>query len=547
MCDTHNQPSSGSNKTNQRFGASLDHGEAHQQDHRKWSRRDFLRNSGLWGVGTGLMLGNFPVNAFHPNRLLNELSASGCDRTLVLVRLDGGNDGLNTVIHRNNDVYYNIRPTLAVQEADLWALNNDFGMPNEMQSLQSMWEDGRMKIIHNVGYPEQDYSHFRSSDIWATASDSDEQLYTGWIGRYLDNEFPAYLDAPPTIPPALQIGVSTNLVFRAHHGNMALAISNPTEFYQIAQTGQLYSYENLGNCASDAELTFLRQTANNAFRYSETIKDAFNAGTNEANYPNNYLAEQLSIVARLIKGRLGTKIYMVTIYGFDTHADQYPFHNELLTYLATSIRAFYDDMDAGNLSEEVLTMTFSEFGRTMFENGSFGTDHGTGAPIMLFGGTNLGGGFVGDPVDLVNVGQFEDPVYSVDFRSVYATMLQDWLCTDPTVTDFVVGKPMDTINGLVPTGDPPVGSNDTAALLGHNLAPGNPGHIYIKYSILRRGTVRLRILDQTGQPLRTLINQFTEKGSYTFDLDPLDYYLPSGNYIYQLDTGGKIYNRPIWW
>ncbi len=546
MCDDQKQRSA-HKKVKQRYGASIQDGAAHQKDHSRWSRRDFLVNSGLFTVGSGLLLGSSPVNAFQPSKLLASLSANGCDRTLVLLRLVGGNDGLNTIIHRDNDEYYNIRPTLAVQEANLWGLNDEFGMPNEMIDLQSMWGDGRMKVIHNVSYPDQDYSHFRSSDIWATASDTEDYIYTGWIGRHLDNEFPAYLSAPPTVPPALQIGVSTNLVFRAGHGNMALAISNPTEFYQIAQTGEVYNVDNLGSCANESELTFLRQTANNAFRYSETIKEAYNGGLNEVTYPDNYLAEQLSIVARLIKGQLGTKIYMVSIGGFDTHANQNPYHQELLTRVGTSVKAFYNDLDAGSLSNEVLTMTFSEFGRTIFENGSVGTDHGTGAPILLFGGEELGSGFVGDPVDLLDVGPYEDPAFSVDFRSVYATVLQDWLCTDPTVTDYVIGQPIDTIPGLVPTGTPPIGSNDTAALLGHNPAPGNPANIHIKYSILRRGTVRLRIFDQAGQELRTLVNAFTERGSYTFDFNPSGYYLPPGNYIYRLDTGGKVYSRPIWW
>ncbi|MFK7807429.1 MAG: DUF1501 domain-containing protein [Saprospiraceae bacterium] len=532
-----------------RYGASIDHGaNAHKADHKKWSRRDFLFSGGLLALGSSFSLGKSMVQAFQPKSLINALDTNGCDRTLVLIRLNGGNDGLNTVIPYNDDEYYNIRPTLGVTNGNYAQLDDQFGMPNVMYyPLQSMWQEGRMKIIHNVGYPNQDFSHFRSSDIWATSSAADEHLDTGWIGRKLDQEFPAFIEAPPVIPPALQIGVSTNLLFRADHGNMALAISNPTEFYQIASTGQLYNSSDLGTCANDAELTYLRQTANNAFRYSETIREAYNSGVNNVDFPNNDLAEQLSIVARLINGNLGTKIYMVTIGGFDTHADQEPLHSTLLSNIASAVKTFYEDLDISEKSDEVLTMTFSEFGRTIFENGSEGTDHGTGGPIMLFGGTNLGGGFHGTPPVLTGIDPSDDPSFSTDFRSVYATILQDWLCTDPTVTDFVIGEQMDTINGLVPTGVAPIGSNETAALLGHNKSLTNPGHIDIKYSIFRRGTVRLRILDQSGQPLRTLMNEFRERGSYTFDFDPAPLFLPPGNYIYQLDNGGKSYDRPIWW
>ncbi|MFT4663374.1 MAG: hypothetical protein ACI8YQ_003140 [Polaribacter sp.] len=548
MCDEHKERSL-HKKVKKRYGASIDHGtKAHKADHKKWSRRDFLFGSGVLALGSSLSLGNTMVKAFQPTGLMNSLSANGCDRTLVLIRLDGGNDGLNTVIPYTNDEYYNIRPTIGVTNGNYGALNDEFALPNEMfYQLQPLWNEGRMKIIHNVGYPNPDFSHFRSSDIWATSSASDEHLNTGWIGRKLDQEFPAYIDAPPVIPPALQIGVSTNLLFRADHGNMALAISNPTEFYQIASTGELYNSSNLGNCANDSELTYLRQTANNAFRYSETIREAYNAGSNNVTFPNNNLAEQLGIVARLINGQLGTKIYMVTIGGFDTHANQPESHSILLNNIASAVSTFYQDLDASGMSEDILTMTFSEFGRTIFENGSEGTDHGTGAPIMLFGGTNLGGGFHGTPPTLTGIGPSEDPAFSVDFRSVYATILQDWLCTDPTVTDFVIGEPTETIDGLVPTGISSVGSNETAALLGHNSSATNPGYIDIKYSIFRRGTVRIRILDASGQSLRTLMNEFKERGSYIMDFDPAPLFLPSGNYIYQLDTGGRIYDRPIWW
>ena len=202
------------NTSRKKRGAVLAHGKAHENAHQKWGRREFLRMTGLAALGSGMMLSGTPVSAFNATPLLASLNAADCgDRVLVLIRLSGGNDGLNTTVLRGNDTYYNIRPTLAYQEADIWNLSNEIGMPNEMIDLQPMWEEGRMRVIHNVGYPEANYSHFRSSDIWASASDSDELVTTGWIGRFLDNEFPAFADAPPVIPPALQIGVQTNMVF----------------------------------------------------------------------------------------------------------------------------------------------------------------------------------------------------------------------------------------------------------------------------------------------------------------------------------------------
>lgn len=542
MCKDHK--SSIHKKVKKRFGSALEHGKAHEQDHSS-SRRDFLKNMGLAAFGAPLMLGSLPVSAFNAAPLLAGLNASDCDRILVLIRLKGGNDGLNTLILRGNDEYYNMRPSLSIPESNLWALSPEYGMHGATQDLESFWQEGRMKVIHNVGYPNPNYSHFRSSDIWASASDSDTEDTTGWIGRLMEHGFPAYLDAPPVVPPALQIGVQTNQVFRGYGSNMALSISNPTEFYQIAQSGQLYDTNGLSDCYAEQELSYLRQTANSAYRYSESIKDAFTNGSNQGNYPDNYLAEQLAIVARLIKGNLGTKVYMVSLDGFDTHADQLDDHSTLLNYLSTSVKAFFQDLSAGGMDQNVLGMTFSEFGRTIYENGSSGTDHGTGSPIFLFGPESLGSDFIGTPPDLENPGPYGDPLYSVDFRSVYGTILQDWMCVDPTVTDHLLGQNFPIIPGLVPPGTPSIGSNETAALLGHNPDPNFPGTILLKYAIKRRGTTRLRILTTSGQPIRTLFTTFKEPNSYTFAFKPLDYFLAPGSYIYQLDTGGKIYSREL--
>lgn len=531
-----------------RTGRSMKDLKAHAADHEVRGRRNFLKMTGLAALGGSMMLKGLPVSAFAPSSLMQSLTSAECgDRVLVLVRLAGGNDGLNTLVHRNNDIYYNIRPQLAVQEADMWSLDADFGMPNVMADLQPMWEGGNMKVIHNIGYPEANYSHFRSSDIWASASDSDEVVSTGWIGRYLDNEFPAFGDAPPVVPPALQIGVQTNMIFRSMAGNMALAVSNPQEFYSIASSGELYSTSQLNvSLPNESELSFVRGVANSAFRYSETIRDAYNAGDNAVEYPNNNLAEEMAIVARLIKGDLGTKVYMVTIGGFDTHANQNPAHQELLYNFSSSVKAFTDDLAASGYGEHVLVMSFSEFGRTIYQNGSAGTDHGTGAPMFLFG-ESIGSELVGEPVDLANTDQYGDPIFTTDFRRAYATVLQDWLCADEDVVDMVLGNTdFTTLDGLVPAGSPPIGSNDLAALLGHH--PGQePGTIDIKYAMKVRGNVRLQILDSAGNSLRTLLNEFQQKDSYTFKFKPSDFFLPPGEYIYRLETGGKIYARAIKW
>ncbi len=535
MCEKHKTP---------RPGATLEDRSAHERDHMLWSRRDFLSASGILGAGS-LMLGKMGLRSFQPTPLMAALANGDSDRILVMIRMDGGNDGLNTIIEKGNSFYYNLRPTIAVQEPNLWNLNAQLAMPKATDALQGLWTEGMMKVILNVGYPEPNYSHFRSYDIVASASDSDVIVNTGWIGRFLENEYASFLETPPTVPPALQIGVQSDLIFKAQNANMALAISSPQEFYQIAQTGQLYETATLGTTPRDLELAYVRQTANSAFRYATTIKDSYARGKNQVDYPaDNYLAEQLAIVAKLIKGNLGTRVFMVEIGGFDTHADQYDAHLGLLNQIATSVKAFYDDLALADngLENKVLGMTFSEFGRTIYENGSLGTDHGWGTPMLLFGG-GLGSGVTGTYQDLSNPDPYTDPEFSVDFRSVYATILQDWMGNSPDLVNFVMGQTHPTIAGLVPATPALTGDNGKCALLGHN--PGDPGIIQMKYAMLQDGNIRLQLLDKSGQVLRTMLNEYKTKGSYIFNFKPTDWFVVPGEYQYRLMGGGQVFQRNI--
>ncbi|MDA7502337.1 DUF1501 domain-containing protein [Chitinophagales bacterium] len=538
MCNNHNNT-----KKNARHGSALEHGDAHEKDHLNWSRRDFLANAGLVGMGS-MFLGKSLNSAIAPSPLLAGLNNSESDRVLVMIRLEGGNDGLNTTIMRGNSDYYNLRPNIAIQESGLFGLSTEVGMPNSMLDIQSHWQNNEMAVIHSVGYPDQNYSHFRSSDIWASASDSEVVDTSGWMGRFLDRSYPAFLTTPPEIPPALQIGVQSNQVFFGPQTAMGLAVSNPQEFYQLAATGQLYSTANLTNCPHDEELGFLRQVANNAFRYSGSIQDAYNNSTNGAIYQgDNYLAEQLAIVARMIKGQLGTRVYMVTIGGFDTHADQPVAHATLLNNLSSAVNSFFADLAISGDDQRTVAMTFSEFGRTAHENGSFGTDHAAAAPMMLFG-PQVGGGFYGTMPDLTNI-VYGDYQFTTDFRSVYATLLQDWLCIAPELVDYTMGQGFSRISGLVEPCGPPAGLSDSAALLGHHPDPDSSTSVLIKYAVKNRGDLRLQLLNKAGQPIRTLFAGYRERGSYSYPFNRTQFNIAPGSYIYRIDIGGKRYQRGI--
>lgn len=541
MCDTPN------NNHKKADGSALEHGQLHEQQHKLWSRRSFLMASGLATAGLTFSIGSKPVTALANSPLMNALSNTETDRVLVIVRLAGGNDGLNTIIPlAEYGTYASYRPDIAIPETDVISLGaGEYGLAPTLASFEPLWLDGNMKIAQSVGYPNQSLSHFRSSDIWYSASDANVFDETGWIGRALEQEFPVYSEAPPSLPPAIQIGTSSSQVFRGSDTNMSLVINNPNEFYQIAQTGQLYDTQNLPDCHYGAELGFLREVANSSFRYSEAIKTAFDSSTNSVNYPNTNLAEDLEIVARLIKGNLGTKVYMVTTGGYDTHANQENRHPGLMTTFSEAVKAFYDDLAATSQSSNVAIMSFSEFGRRALQNGSNGTDHGEGSPVFLIGDGIDGNGFFGEEPDLINlVGPGNIPT-GLDFRRIYTTLLQDWLCMDPQVVDAVMGQEFDRIPGIVHACTPSIGSNNTAVLLGHQPNPDQAGATLLKYAILTGGVARMQIMNHAGQPLVTLFNAYHEAGSYKISFRPGDYGLPGGQYIYRLDTGGKMYSRQV--
>jgi len=540
-------------KNKSRFGSKLEHGAAHEKEHKSWSRRDFLYFTGLASVGTGMMLNNFPVEAFGPSPLMKALNDAETDRALVLLRFKGGSDGQNIVVPIGQySIYQGLRPNIAIpndSENMISLGDGDFGIPKtSMSSAGELWDAGKMKIAHSVGYPNQNRSHFRSTDIWASSSDYNEFVNSGWIGRYLEQEYPAYFLAPPSFPAAIKIGTQSDMIFRGASNPLGLVFNNVDEFYQIAQTGQLYDTNSLPDCLYGEELGFVREMSNNTFRYSQALKDAYDASSTDVTYPDNSLADQLLIVSRLIKGRLGAKVYMVEIGGFDTHSGQPNSLPVLLDRFSTSVKAFYDDLGT-EFENDVVTMNFTEFHRRVDENGSEGTDHGEAGPVMLFGPGLGGNGFIGQAPNLNSVedgGDVRSGAYlqhHTDFRSIYATLLQDWLCIDPVIVDSVLMDSFSRIDGMVDACSPRDGSNNQAVLLGHEPVKGENGAIHIKYAILAPGTVRLYILDSAGEELIQLQSAYLERGSYKALFRPSDHGLPAGEYVYQLDTGGKRFVR----
>ena len=369
----------------------------HAREHAIWDRRSFFKALGV-GIGGSMMLGGMRVGATALSPLTKALAAADSDRVLVFIRLKGGNDGLNTIVPiYDYSTYANNRSTVRINESDTFSLSSEFGMPNFMNSLESFWNDGKMKVVHGVGYEDQSLSHFRSSDIWATGTDESELLTSGFLGRYYEEEYSDYLTNPPDDPLAIQIGSVGNLMFRGSDAtDYAFSVTDPNQLAQLAENGWLHDINNLPDCLYGEQVGYLRAITNSTYTYAGVINDAYNASTNAVSYPNSPLSNQLALIARLIKGGLGTKVYLVTLDGFDTHALQPDMHQTLLTDLADGVTSFYQDLAADGRDNDVLGMTISEFGRRLEQNASDGTDHGAAAPAMFFGPALAGNGFIGD-------------------------------------------------------------------------------------------------------------------------------------------------------
>ena len=519
--------------------------EHHSHEHDYWSRRSFIQALGLVGGGSMLM-GKQSVSAAQATPLTVALSESQNDNILVIIRLNGGNDGLNTIVPvYDYATYANLRPNLRHFEPNLMPLNDDFSLPNYMNDLESVWGDGQMKVVHGVGYPDQNLSHFRSSDIWASAEPQNEEP-TGWWGRYFEDLYPDYLTNPPAAPPAIQVGNIGNLIFDGFDNNYAFTFANIEQLQTVGANGALHDVLNVPDCVYGDKLTFLRAAANTTFTYSGVIHDAYMASNNNANYGNGDLATQLAAVARLIKGGLGTKVYMVSLGSFDTHANQRYQHQSLLQDLSSSIKAFYEDLGSGGWDQKVLSMTISEFGRRPYENGSAGTDHGAASPMMLFGPALNGSGFVGDHPDLLTWDDYDNLIPSSDFRDVYASVLANWFCLDQEVIDSILlNHNYQTLDlGLecqaLSTGDPKPFLRFTHRPVYQN------NQTLIELETQQTAHGRITLYDIMGRELVTLADRMFFPGRHSIDVrQAAGIRLSYGQYIYRITFAGQQYSKSI--
>jgi uncharacterized protein (DUF1501 family) len=378
------------------------------------SRRDFLKHASLVALA--------PVV---PSFLAHTARAAVPDkdgRILVVIQLDGGNDGINTVVPFADEGYAKCRRTLRLRKEELVKVNDSIGLHPDMADAGKLLESGQLEIVQAVGYPNPNRSHFESMAIWNTARlDAEERGGLGWIGRGLDGG-PAPRGG---VPAAVFVGGGQMPVALRSRRSVASGLTRPEDFVLApeAKAGRA----GAGARGKDDLLAFVRRSALDGYATADRMAQVVRAGDGRGRYPASALGQQLGLMARLIKGGIGTRVYYARQPGYDTHATQLGSHAVLLRELSGAVKAFLDDLAAAKLADRVTVLAFSEFGRTVKENGSAGTDHGAAGPVFL-AGPSVKPGLVGAMPKLLD----PDPRHGdlrvvTDFRQVYATVLESWL------------------------------------------------------------------------------------------------------------------------
>ena len=346
-----------------------------------------------------------------------------------MLQLSGGNDGLNTVIPRTQDAYYRLRPTLAVGSNAVHALDKNYGLHPSMNRLAEVFEEGKLAVVHGIGHTLAEHSHFRSMEIWHTASSALPLPASGWLGRLADQ----ISSRTPGSMPALHIGEGMLPLALRGEGHLAPTVRDPAGFL-LAPNSESFARARgklLNASGRESDLAFLRRSAMSTYNAAERMAELTSNEPSVA-YPNTELGRQLKLVARLISGDFGTRIFQVELGGFDHHSRQAPAHQALLGQLSNALAAFQEDVDESGDADRVMTFTFSEFGRRAAENGSRGTDHGAGAPAFLMG-SGVKRGFHGTAPNLDRLVE-GDVAVTTDFRSVYSALEKNWLGLRPSTS-----------------------------------------------------------------------------------------------------------------
>ncbi|WP_375444571.1 DUF1501 domain-containing protein [uncultured Fibrella sp.] len=510
------------------------------------NRRHFLQHASA-SMLLPVFIDGFGAKAFGtPNSAFMQTLiqlATATDRVLVMIQLNGGNDGLNMVVPLDQmSKYTALRTNIALPEAKVLKLTGNAltGLHPSMTGLQSLYNDGKLSIVHSVSYPTPNFSHFRASDIWFTGADSSQVLTTGWTGRYLDAEWPGYPTGYPTKdvpdPLAIQIGYITSTAFAGPGGPMAVAIPNPDTFAQLVGDKPAIDLAPPPNTPAGQHISYIRQQQLSSVAYAAQIKAAAAKGKNLVTYPTgNSLADQLKIVSRLIHGGLQTRVYYVTIGGFDTHAAQTTTtdtttgtHANLMKLVSDAIKVFQDDLKVQGTEDRVAGMTFSEFGRRAISNASYGTDHGAAAPLFVFG-KGVKTSVIGKNPNLSDLDN-NNIKMQTDFRQVYAALLTDWLGAGKPEVTSVLQKSFD----IVPIFKQVITATEPLAAPFRVYPNPASDNVTLEGDALLAGVSGVQVYDQAGRAMGVPVSRLSDRA-----LGMNVQTLATGTYVVAIQAGDQ--------
>ncbi len=517
-------------------------------------RRKFIRNTAA-GIAIPGIINGMSLKAYGEGGLLSQLADSviANDHILVIIQMAGGNDGLNMVIPLDQyGNYYNARANIAIPQNSVLTLTGTAatGLHPAMTGLRDMYNDGHLSIVQSVGYPTPNFSHFRATDIWMTAANQDEYLNNGWIGRYLNAEYPGYPNGYPNVtnpdPLAVQFGSATSLELLGPNSQMGVTISDPSNIINgVADVENPAPATPAGD-----KLLYVRLISRQANLYSVRISNAYTAGnTTSTTYPSTSLANQLKVVAKMINGGLQTKVYICNIGGFDTHSNQANSndtttgtHASLLGQLSDAIKAFHTDLVAMNKDQRVVGMTFSEFGRRIKSNSSGGTDHGAAAPLFLFGSQVTGGIIGSNPVIPASATVNDNIAFQTDFRSLYSSLLKRWLCQDDLSITEVMLRTFPQMNVTSDTQCTP-----SRPAMNQSLIKNYPNPVLSKTTIEFKtdgGHTLLQLIGPNGRMISTLLETTYDRpatATTTLNLTGMQ----PGMYYIRFQNGPKSQMLPV--
>jgi uncharacterized protein (DUF1501 family) len=511
-------------------------------------RRNFIKNMSLASVAAPIVVNNIQFKGIA--KKLFTYSKMAENRVLVIIRLNGGNDGLNSVIPI--DQYDNLmiqRPNIIIPEPQILPITDNIGFHPVMTGMKNMFDSGKLAIIQDVGYPEQNRSHFRSMDIWSTGSIDIEQT-RGWLGRNFDmhyEDFPAaYPNTDYPHPFAISMGYETSTTCQGLMGNFSHAVANPTQAMNV----------NGGTAVNDGtyfgdHMEYITTIINQTNAYGAAINSAANGGSSLSSLydANNPIAVQLRDVAKMISGGLQSKVYILNINGFDTHDNQVTsdsstttgMHADLMKTLSDAIYAFQDDLQLLGLENRVAGMTFSEFGRQVASNYSLGTDHGDAAPMFLFG-TCVSGSVIGNNPTIGDqiVNQAGIPI-QYDFRDIYASILKDWFLVDPLEIQTLFEHDVNFVEVLAGCG---LSVEEKEFEKDGILIYPNPcvSSATLRF-VAQNERVHIELFDLNGRSMQVVTDQFFDQGTHNVFCDLHD--MKAGRYQVRITKPSGILTKAL--